>query len=176
MKSGILLAIVGALAALALIGCATNTSTPAGSNNSSSTTTTSTVISTTPNTTTAGETSQSNVQTINVSGDDFNTQKDIVKDITVTADETFRVILSSNATTGFSWAENAAIEDTAILQQVDHYFNESNAGEVVGSAGTEVWTFKALQTGTTTVTNEYSRPWEGGEKGVWTFTLNVTVK
>jgi len=23
---------------------------------------------------------------------------------------------------------------------------------------------------------EYSRPWEGGEKGVWTFNLSVTVK
>jgi len=23
---------------------------------------------------------------------------------------------------------------------------------------------------------EYGRPWEGGEKGVWTFNLTVTVK
>jgi len=174
MKSGILLAIVAVLAALALIGCTAAACTTAESTSSAATTTTGTVINTTSNTT--GETSQSNMQTINVFSDDFNVQKDIVKDITVTAGETFRVILSSNITTGFSWSENATIEDAAVLQQLDHYFNESNAGDVVGSAGTEVWTFKALQTGTTTVTNEYSRPWEGGEKGVWTFMLNVTVK
>jgi hypothetical protein len=28
----------------------------------------------------------------------------------------------------------------------------------------------------TIYTMEYSRPWEGGEKGEWTFTLTVIVK
>jgi len=152
MKAGILLAIVGTFAALALIGCAATASTP------------------------SGQATQSKVKTVEVSDDDFNKQKDIVKDITIAAGETFQVILSSNASTGFSWSENATIGDAAVLQQVTHDYNEPNASGVVGAAGTEVWTFKSLHTGSTTVTNEYSRPWEGGEKGVWTFALNVTVK
>ena len=35
---------------------------------------------------------------------------------------------------------------------------------------------EALKKGTTSLSLEYGRPWEGGEKGVWTFELIVTVK
>ena len=46
----------------------------------------------------------------------------------------------------------------------------------VGGAGKEIWTFKALKKGTSTVSMEYSRPGEGGEKGHWTFVAAVIVK
>ncbi len=36
--------------------------------------------------------------------------------------------------------------------------------------------FKALKKGSSTIYLEYSRPWEGGEKGEWTCTVNVVVK
>ncbi|MFC1983316.1 protease inhibitor I42 family protein, partial [Chloroflexota bacterium] len=62
--------------------------------------------------------------------------------------------------------------------QVQHEFigQESEPPPPPGTPGQEVWTFKALKKGTTTVFMEYSRPWEGGEKGEWTFNLTVTVK
>jgi inhibitor of cysteine peptidase len=44
-----------------------------------------------------------------------------------------------------------------------------------GTAGQEVWTFKAFKTGKSTISIEYSRPWEGGEKAAWTFVLTVLV-
>jgi len=47
---------------------------------------------------------------------------------------------------------------------------------LVGAPGEEVWTFKALKKGTSTIALEYSRPWEGGEKGEWTLNLTVIVK
>jgi predicted secreted protein len=47
---------------------------------------------------------------------------------------------------------------------------------MAGAPGNEVWTFQALQAGASTVAFSYSRSWEGGEKGVETLTLNVTVK
>jgi len=47
---------------------------------------------------------------------------------------------------------------------------------LVGAPGKEVWTFKALKKGTTKIAMEYSQPWEGGEKGGWTFNLTVVVK
>ncbi len=40
----------------------------------------------------------------------------------------------------------------------------------------ESWTFKALKQGSSEVYLEYSLPWEGGEKGEWTCTVNVVVK
>jgi inhibitor of cysteine peptidase len=113
---------------------------------------------------------------ISVSCDDFNNQKYISKQMTVAAGDTFTVTLCSNATTGFQWSESAQISDQTVVQQIGHEFVAPENTGLVGAPGTEVWTFKALKNGTSTIAMEYSRPWEGGEKGVWTFNLTVTVK
>jgi inhibitor of cysteine peptidase len=46
---------------------------------------------------------------------------------------------------------------------------------LVGAAGKELWTFKALQDGTSTIRLEYIRPWEAGAPPAETFTLTVVV-
>jgi len=112
---------------------------------------------------------------VNVSCDDLENQQFISKQMTVTAGNTFTVTLCSNATTGFQWSESAQISDQTVVQQTGHEFISPESTGIVGAPGNEVWTFKALKKGTSTVTMEYSRPWEGGEKGVWTFNLTVTV-
>jgi inhibitor of cysteine peptidase len=90
--------------------------------------------------------------------------------------ETLNVTLESNPTTGFSWAL-AANSDESVLQEIDHEYVANEAGEtpMVGSGGVEDWTFKALAKGETTISMEYSRPWEGGEKAAQTFELTVVV-
>jgi inhibitor of cysteine peptidase len=90
------------------------------------------------------------------------------------------VALDSNATTGFSWTVQANIADENILKQTGHEYiapraNDANS-PVVGMSGIEEWWFKANQTGTTTATMSYSRPWEGGEKEARTFILMVIIK
>lgn len=115
---------------------------------------------------------------ISVDCDSFMNQKHITDEVTIVgiADGgSFTVILCSNPTTGFEWSEAAQISDTAVLQQVAHKYVAPDS-EMVGSSGKEVWTFQALKDGTSTISMEYSRPWEGGEKGEWTYTLTVTVK
>jgi len=111
---------------------------------------------------------------VEVSCDDFMKDKHIAKEVQVPADGSLTVTLCSNPTTGFEW-ESAEITDQAVLQQTDHKFVPPE-GDVPGAAGQEVWTFKPLKKGTSTVSMEYSRPWEGGEKGEWTFNLTVVVK
>ncbi len=109
--------------------------------------------------------------------DKFMQDKNITGTIEINKGETLILILGSNPTTGFSWTEKAQISDTQILEQIKHEFVEPAAkNTVLGAAGKEVWTFKALKAGTTTVSVDYSRPWEGGEKGEWSFDLTVTVK
>ena len=107
--------------------------------------------------------------------DDFAKQQNLDAKVTVAPDETVAVKLCSNASTGFSWDENARIEDTNVLKQTGQRFI-SPEKDMPGAAGQQEWTFTALEPGTTTAYVEYSRPWEGGEKGTWTFTLTVTVK
>ena len=113
---------------------------------------------------------------VEVSCDDFSQQNYITRQVEVGAGGTLTLTLCSNQTTGFAWSETAQISDQSVLQQTDHRFVSPEAEGVAGAAGKEVWTFNALKKGTSTVSVEYSRPWEGGEKGVWTFNLTVTVK
>jgi len=112
---------------------------------------------------------------VEVSCDDFSQQPHLSKQVEVAAGGTLTVTLCSNPTTGFEW-ESARISDQAVLQEVDHRFESPETENIVGAAGKDVWTFKALKKGMSTVSMEYSRPWEGGEKGEWTFNLTVTVK
>ena len=117
---------------------------------------------------------------IEVSCNEFMETHHISRELEVAVGEAFTVTLCSNPTTGFQWLESAQISDPTVLEQVDHKFVAPEAKgkgpPAPGTPGQEIWTFKALKEGESTVSLEYSRPWEGGEKGEWTFVLTVTVK
>jgi len=100
-------------------------------------------------------------------------------EIVVSVEDEFLVMLCSNPSTGYQWSENAEIADTEIVKQVAHEFlmpAELDTPPPPGTPGVEVWTFNALNTGSTTINFDYSRPWEGGEKSTWTFRLDVAVE
>jgi inhibitor of cysteine peptidase len=124
--------------------------------------------------------SSSEQVSVEVSIDDFMSQKHISEQVEVDVGGTLTVTLGSNPTTGFTWSEEAGIDDVVRLRQTSHsFFGPEKKDETPpppGAPGKEEWVFEALRTGATTVTMEYSRPWEGGEKGEWTFTLTVIVK
>lgn len=84
------------------------------------------------------------------------------------------VELCSNPTTGFQWKYE--IIGNIVLKEEDYDFEEAEDEELTGAAGKEVWTFEAIEKGTTEVRMEYSRPWEGGEQAEWTYTMFVTVE
>lgn len=111
---------------------------------------------------------------------DFQKQQHIQRDLTVTPGEEITVSLCANPSTGFEWVEQANISDSSILEQTDYRYiapgEKGGQPAAPGSAGTSVWTFHALKSGSTTVEMEYSRPWEGGEKRQWTCELSISVK
>ena len=111
--------------------------------------------------------------------DDFAANQHISKEVTVANGGSVTVTLCSNPTTGYNW-DSPQIADQTVLEQTDHKVMpaQSSGGPPPppGAPGEEEWTFKALKDGQTTVSIEYSRPWEGGEKGTWTFELTVVVK
>ena len=114
---------------------------------------------------------------VDFSCDDFMKDQHISGETEVSVDGSLTVVLCSNPTTGFLW-ETPQITDQTVLEQVDHKFvsPESEPPPPPGTPGQEVWTFKALKEGESTISIAYSRPWEGGEKGEWTYTLTVVVK
>ncbi len=113
---------------------------------------------------------------VEVSCDDFLEQRHFSRKVEVPIGESFTVTLCSNPTTGFRW-EEATISDQAVLEQVSHQFvgPDSDPPPPPGTPGQDVWVFKALKPGESAISMDYSRPWEGGEKGEWTFALNVVV-
>ena len=115
---------------------------------------------------------------VEVTCDEFYDNHHINTMLEVQAGETFTVNLCSNPSTGFEWSEEAKISDPAVLKLEDHEFigPESEPPPPPGTPGQEVWTFNALSQGSSKIYLEYSRPWEGGEKGEWTCTVNVVVK
>lgn len=113
--------------------------------------------------------------TVEVSYNDLLNQKRVHRDIDLAAGQTLRVILGTNASTGYKWAENAQISDTAVLAQTGHVAVASPNG-MPGGSGTEMWTFSALNPGSANITTTYGQPWPGGEKDAWAFTATVTVR
>ena len=107
--------------------------------------------------------------------DAFMRNNHISTNTEVRVDGVITVVLCSNPTTGFQWSELAEIGDVLVVEQVDHEFTPPAAG-TAGASGKDTWTFKSLKKGTTTISMEYSRPWEGGEKAEWTYVLTVVVK
>lgn len=114
-----------------------------------------------------------------VSCDEFSANHSISKEIQVSVGSSVTVALCSNPTTGFQWGQ-AQIADPTVAAETEHKFVEPGQSvdgqPLMGAPGQDVWTFKALKKGSTTISIDYSRPWEGGEKAEWTFNLSITVK
>jgi predicted secreted protein len=112
---------------------------------------------------------------VDVPIDAFMASPHITRDMVVPHRGVLTIALGANASTGFSWSEDATIAGPAILRQTETEYLSPEGEAVVGASGAQVWTFEAVEKGTTSLLMEYGRPWEGGEKGVWTFELTVTV-
>ncbi len=112
--------------------------------------------------------------TIELTLDDFAAQNNIVKNVTINAQDTLTVKLGSNPSTGYSWGD-AEIGNTAIVTQTSRDYLAPTATGIVGAPGTDVWVFNGKSAGTTTINFSYSRSWESGP-ATYTLTINVTVK
>ena len=112
---------------------------------------------------------------VELSYEDFQTQPNYSGSVRLRIGGRLTVILYSNRSTGFSWSELAQISDQTVLMQIDHKCLPPTS-DLAGAGGQEVWTFKTLKEGSSTIYLEYSQPWEGGIKAAWTFHLTVVVK
>ncbi|MBN1856491.1 MAG: protease inhibitor I42 family protein [Dehalococcoidia bacterium] len=111
---------------------------------------------------------------IEVNCEDFSGESTVLtRQVDVTVGDTIELWICSNPSTGFEW-EEASISEPSILIQTFHEFLPPEDAKP-GGAGQEHWTFEAQKSGDCSVSFTYSRPWEGGEKGVWKLSLNVTV-
>jgi inhibitor of cysteine peptidase len=97
--------------------------------------------------------------------------------IAVVPGQEFAIKVPSNASTGFTWSITGA-PDPAVVSVVDAEGNVEaapNGNGAVGTGGSTILTFKAVASGTTTVTMTYARPSDpAANPEVTTFTVNVS--
>jgi predicted secreted protein len=85
------------------------------------------------------------------------------------------VSLCSNPSTGFRW-DVPVSSDPSVASVGGWTYQAPTDDARPGAGGTEVLTLVAGTTGHATVTASYSQPWDGGQKGAWTVTLEVIVR
>ena len=110
---------------------------------------------------------------VDISCDEFRANNHVRNDFQVEIGDKIRAKLCSNPTTGFKWEYEMGNEN--VLKEEDYDYEEPKSN-VPGAAGIEVWTFEAVEKGTTEVCMEYSQPWEGGLKKELTYYITITVE
>lgn len=102
-------------------------------------------------------------------------QSPITQTVTLRVGNTLTVKLGSNYTTPYRWTIDMKIGDPTIVKQTGHEFVQPTT-DALGAPGTEVWTFSALQPGTTTISTSYVSIVGKDAKPACTYTANVTVQ
>jgi inhibitor of cysteine peptidase len=113
---------------------------------------------------------------ISVTCDEMQGGANITKNQNISVGDVITVNLCSNRTTGFTWEGTEKNTSPDIVAQTSYKWISPEESGKVGVAGKEVWIFKGLKPGNSTISMEYSQPWAGGTKAGSTFTLNLTVK
>jgi inhibitor of cysteine peptidase len=108
------------------------------------------------------------------SGPSIVNVSDSGKQIELSPGDSLVVTLDSNPSTGFSWSISG-ITDEVVIGEVSNEFNGADTG-MMGAGGQEVWTFEAVDKGTSTIEMQYSRSWETGVEPAGTFNVTIVVK
>jgi inhibitor of cysteine peptidase len=113
--------------------------------------------------------------TIAITLDEFAAQNNMLKYVEATFSGTVTVRLGSNPTTGYGW-EVTEIVHPEVVEQMSNNYEGPTATNLVGAGGTDVWVFNTRDTGLAIIRMSYGQPWAGGEKDLYTVSINVNVK
>ena len=108
-----------------------------------------------------------------VTCEDFEDNPNNESEFTLKVGDKIRIELCANPSTGYEW-DYKMTEDHIVMEE-DHDYDEPE-GDVVGAAGTEFWTFEAVNSGNTEIRMEYTPPGTGSTKDPWTLVMIVTVE
>jgi inhibitor of cysteine peptidase len=118
---------------------------------------------------------------VEVSCDDFYANQHITGEVHIPVDGTVTLTLCTNPTTGLQWEPTVCCPlRSVILAEVDHQVippeETGDTSPALGAPGKEVWVYKGVNPGTASVSLDYRRPGESGERGEWTYNLTVVVE
>ena len=105
----------------------------------------------------------------------FEMSGDTSTNISVKVFQEFSLKIKSNPSTGFGWSLDHPLDET-MVQQIGHDTEDSGKIGLVGAPQFEIWTFKALKAGETSISIKYARSWEKNIPPVKMHTFIVTVE
>jgi len=117
----------------------------------------------------------STARMLEITLDEFSDQANRVEYFPMAYPAILTVRLGSNPTTGYSWAVTD-ISDPGVVVKVSNSYEEPTATNIAGAGGTEVWVFNTTGKGWSIIKMSYSQPWEGGQKDLFTLSIDVNVK
>jgi inhibitor of cysteine peptidase len=108
-------------------------------------------------------------------GAKVTTYTDSSQKINVGVNQEFIIALQANPTTGYDWQP---VFDSTLISQVkkDYQQDDHSGQQIVGSGGTDFFTYKALKAGETKITLTYYRPWETPKAEDQQQVFNVVIK
>ena len=98
---------------------------------------------------------------------------DNLKTAVVYKGQLFTIQLDSNPTTGFDW--HLVKINNKYVKQVASGYNQSST-KLVGAGGQRWFKLKLVAVGRTSLTLSYYRIWEGPQKAVNNYALNLLIK
>lgn len=94
--------------------------------------------------------------------------------LVVAVGEEFAITLESNPSTGYQWQLGKPL-DEEIVKRVGSEYRQPGTN-LLGAPGKEVWTFKGVGPGRTTIELNYLRSWEKNTPAVASRTFRVVVR
>ena len=113
--------------------------------------------------------------TLEISLDEISAQATMTKFFETTYPGTVTVRLGANHTTGYAW-EVTEIVHPEVIGEGSNVYEGPTATNIVGAGGTEIWVFNTADTGLAIIRMSYSQPWSGGDKDLYTLTVNVNIR
>jgi inhibitor of cysteine peptidase len=100
---------------------------------------------------------------------------DATQTVSVNLNQEFTIELQANPTTGYDWQP---VFDAGLLSLVkkDYKQDDHSGQQLVGSGGTDFFTFKALKAGETNIKFTYYRSWETPKTEDKQLIFNILIK
>ncbi|GEM_PF-693423 len=101
------------------------------------------------------------------------TTEEMKQSFNVETGQYFDFSLESNPTTGYTW-QTTQSPDEKVVQLTNSYFVEPSS-DMMGAPGEDVWQFRAVGAGSTTMVLEYAQAWDTETPPAKRYTLTFTV-
>ncbi len=103
------------------------------------------------------------------------TEKNNGESLNLEVNDRVNIELKSNPTTGYEWVLSEETGGSIISLTGSGFIQSKKDKELIGAGGFEIFSFKAISNGKTSIILNYKRPWEEEAEPLETFEITISV-